>query len=506
MKKRLTMLMILDGFGIYKAKEGNAIKLANTPNYNKLLDSCPHTTLQAAELAVGLPKGQMGNSEVGHTNIGAGRIVYQDLTRITKSIEDKSFFNNIEFNKAIDNCINNNSNLHIIGLVSDGGVHSHINHLYALIKLCKKRKFNRVYIDAFTDGRDTLPNSGIKFIEELENMLKKEKIGKISTVSGRYYAMDRDKRWERIKSAYDAMVYKKGKEVETACEGIKKSYEKNITDEFIKPFITKDSTPINKNDSIIYFNFRPDRARQITTALTDNEFKEFKHKNLNLYYVCMTEYDSTFKNVHVAFQPEKITNTFGEYISKKGLKQLRIAETEKYAHVTFFFNGGREKSYKNEDRILIPSTKVATYDLKPEMSANEITDKAIEKIKEKKYDSIILNFANTDMVGHTGNLKATIKAVETVDECIGKIVKAIKKVNGILLITADHGNCEKMIDDKTNSPQTAHTTNLVPLIIYGIENIKLRPGKLSDISPTMLDLLNLDKPLEMSGKSLIIKE
>ncbi len=506
MKNKQIVLTILDGFGIYKEKKGNAIKLANTPTYDKLLTNCPHTTLTAAEDSVGLPHGQMGNSEVGHTTIGAGRIIDQDLTRINKKIENQEFFDNKEFKNAINNCIEHNSNLHIMGLTSDGGVHSHINHLYALLQLCKKNNFKNVYIDAITDGRDTLPNKGITYLTELENWCKKNKIGKISTITGRYYTMDRDNRWERIKIAYDAMINKKGAKVESIEKGIKDSYKNNITDEFIKPIITKDYMPIKKNDSVIFFNFRPDRARQITKTFIDNNFKEFKIKALDLYYVCMTEYDKTFKNVKIAFKNEIVENTLGEYLSKNGLKQLRIAETEKYAHVTFFLNGGRERAYKNEERILIPSPKVATYDLKPEMSAIKITEKTIKAIKEQKYDVIIINYANTDMVGHTGNLNATIKAVETIDSCLEKIIQAIDETNSALLITADHGNCEKMIDEKTNTPQTSHTTNLVPFIIYGINNINLKPGTLCDISPTILDLLKLDTPIEMTGKSLIQKK
>lgn len=506
MKNRQIVLTILDGFGIYKEKKGNAIKLAKTPTYDKLLSNCPHATLTAAEESVGLPHGQMGNSEVGHTTIGAGRIIDQNLTRINKQIESQKFFSNQEFKNAIKNCIEKNSNLHIMGLISDGGVHSHINHLYALLQFCKKNNFKNIYIDAITDGRDTLPTSGLTYLTELEKWCKKNKTGKISTITGRYYTMDRDNRWERIKIAYDAMTNKKGLEAESIEKGIKDSYKNNITDEFIKPIITKDYMPIKKNDSIIFFNFRPDRARQITKTFTDKSFAEFKTKSLNLYYVCMTEYDKTFKNVKIAFNEEIVENTLGECLSKNGLKQLRIAETEKYAHVTFFLNGGREKAYKNEERILIPSPKVATYDLKPEMSALKITEKAIKAIKEKKYDVIIINYANTDMVGHTGNLNATIKAVETIDSCLEKIIQAIDATNSSLIITADHGNCEKMIDEKTNTPQTSHTTNLVPFIIYGIDNINLKPGTLCDISPTILDLLNLDTPIEMTGKSLIQKK
>ena len=483
MNKGLIMLMILDGFGISDLEEGNAIKLANTPNLDYLFSNYPNSKISASGEAVGLPEGQMGNSEVGHTNIGAGRIVYQDLVRINKSIEDRSFYDIKEFNDAIDNAINNNTNLHIMGLVSDGGVHSHINHLLALLELCKLRNFDRVYVHVFTDGRDTNPKSGLEFIKKIN--------ANIASISGRYYAMDRDNRWDRIDLAYDAIVNAKGDNFNSATEAIENSYNADITDEFIKPVIINGGKKINDNDSIIFFNFRPDRARELTRKITEN---------LNTYYVCMTEYDKTFNNVHIAFKPEELKNTFGEYISNLGYTQLRIAETEKYAHVTFFFNGGKEDVYKNEDRILVPSPKVATYDMMPEMSANIVRDKVIEAIDSDKYNVIILNFANTDMVGHTGNLDATIKAVETIDTAIGMIYKKALEHNGTLLITADHGNAEKMLDD--NGIFTAHTTNLVPLIITK-KGIKLNDGRLCDITPTMLDLMGLDKPSEMTGISLI---
>jgi 2,3-bisphosphoglycerate-independent phosphoglycerate mutase len=492
MNKELIMLMILDGFGISDNNEGNAIKLASTPNLDYLFNTYPNSKINASGEAVGLPDGQMGNSEVGHTNIGAGRIVYQDLVRINKSIEDKSFYDLKELNAAIDNCINNNTNLHIMGLVSDGGVHSHIDHLIALLDFCKSKKFDRVYVHVFTDGRDTNPKSGLEFVKKID--------ANIVSISGRYYAMDRDNRWDRVKLAYDAIVNAKGDNFNSAIEAIENSYNSDITDEFIKPVIINGGKEINNNDSIIFFNFRPDRARELTRAITDKSFNEFERKDISTYYLCMTVYDKTFNNVHILFKPEELKNTFGEYISDLGYRQLRIAETEKYAHVTFFFNGGKEDAYKNEDRILVPSPKVATYDMMPEMSANIVRDKVIEAIDSNKYDVIILNFANTDMVGHTGNLDATIKAVETIDTAVGMIYKKVLEHNGILLITADHGNAEKMIEN--NDIFTAHTTNLVPLIITK-KGIKLNDGRLCDITPTMLDLMGLDKPIEMTGKSLI---
>ena len=446
----------------------------------------------------------MGNSEVGHTNIGAGRIVFQELTRISKSIEDGSFFDNKELNDAIDNCIKNNTNLHIMGLVSDGGVHSSIDHLFGLLDFCKKREFDRVFIHAFTDGRDTSPTSGIDFINDLENKIKETKIGKLVSISGRFYAMDRDNRWNRIKEAYDAIMYARGNNYNSGKELIEDSYKNEVTDEFIKPAIVDGGKEINENDSIIFFNFRPDRARQLTRAIIDDSFNDFERKDINTFFVTMTSYDETFKNVHVAFNKEELKNTFGEYISNLGYTQLRIAETEKYAHVTFFFNGGNEEPYKNEDRVLVPSPKVETYDMKPEMSANIVRDKVLEAIDSDKYNVIILNFANTDMVGHTGKLDAAIKAVETVDIAIGMIYKKVLEHNGVLLITADHGNAEKMIDYSDKKPFTAHTTNLVPLIVTK-EGLKLKDGRLCDLAPTMLDLMNIEKPEEMTGISLIEK-
>ncbi len=510
MKDKLTMLMILDGFGENKEEKANAVKLANTPNIDKLMKTCPTTDIHTSGLDVGLPEGQMGNSEVGHTNIGAGRIVYQELTRITKSIEEGDFFNNEEFIAAIENCKKYNSKLHIMGLLSSGGVHSHIRHLFGLLELAKRRDFEDVYVHCFMDGRDTAPSSGESFISELEEKMKEKGVGKIATITGRFYAMDRDKRWQRVEKAYNALVRGEGEKATSAIGAIESSYQKEIFDEFIEPtVIVNGETPvatIGKHDSVIFYNYRPDRAREITRTLVDKEFKEFEvEKDLDLYYICMTSYDETMPNVHIAFKKEELKNTFGGYISKHGLTQLRIAETEKYAHVTFFFNGGEEKQYPGEDRILVPSPKVETYDLKPEMSAYEVTDKVVEAINSKKYDCIILNYANPDMVGHTGVLEAAIKAIETIDECVGRVVKAINNQDGVLLITADHGNAEQMIDYKTGEPHTAHTTNPVPLILVGMENAKLREGRLADLAPTMLDIMNLEKPAEMTGESLIIK-
>ena len=507
MDKKLTMLMILDGFGINEKEEGNAVKLSNMPNYDKLIKQNPNTIIHTSGLSVGLPEGQMGNSEVGHTNIGAGRIVYQELTRITKDIEEGEFFSNDVLVNAIENCKKNNSKLHIMGLLSDGGVHSHNRHLYALLELAKRKDFEDVYVHCFLDGRDTPPASAETYITDLQNKMQEKGIGKVASIAGRFYAMDRDKRWERIKKAYDALVYGIGEKAGSAITAIESSYQKEIFDEFVEPtLICNNDEPIatiSNNDSVIFFNFRPDRAREITRALVDKEFKEFKTENLNLYYVCFTEYDKTIENVEIAFKPTKLVNTFGEYISKLGLTQLRIAETEKYAHVTFFFNGGEEKQYPGEDRILVPSPKVETYDMKPEMSAIEVTDKVIEAIKSGKYDSIILNYANPDMVGHTGSLEATIKALETIDECIGRVVEAIEEKNAVLLITADHGNAEQMIDYVTGEPHTAHTTNPVPLVLIGKENVKLKEGKLADLAPTMLDIMGIEKPKEMTGESII---
>ncbi len=510
MDKKLMMLMILDGYGINENEKGNAVKLANTPNIDKLMKTCPTTTIYTSGLKVGLPEGQMGNSEVGHTNIGAGRIVYQDLTKITKSIEDGDFFSNEVLTKAIENCKKYNSNLHVMGLLSDGGVHSHERHLYAILELAKRNDFDNVYVHCFMDGRDTAPTSGEGYVAKLEEKMKEKGVGKIASLSGRFYAMDRDKRWQRVQKAYDAMVNGKGEKATSAIQAVEASYQKEVFDEFIEPTVIYNQdapvATIGKHDSVICFNFRPDRAREITRTLVDKDFNEFEtKKDLDLYYVCMTPYDETLENVEIAFKKEALKNTFGEYISKHGLKQLRIAETEKYAHVTFFFNGGEEKQYEGEDRILVPSPKVETYDMKPEMSACEVTDKVVDAINSKKYDSIILNYANPDMVGHTGNLEAAIKAIETIDKCVQRVVEAVNAQNGMLLITADHGNSEQMIDYKTGEPYTAHTTNPVPLILVGKDNIKLKEGKLADLAPTMLELMGMEIPKEMTGESIIQK-
>ena len=511
MGKKTTMLMIIDGYGINENERGNAVKAANTPNLDNLYKTCPTTEIYTSGLKVGLPEGQMGNSEVGHTNIGAGRIVYQQLTRITKSIEDGDFFSIPEFVAAIENCKKNNSKLHILGLVSDGGVHSHNRHLYGLLEMAKRKDFEDVYVHCFLDGRDTPPASAENYIMQLEEKIKEKGVGKIASVSGRFYAMDRDKRWDRIQKTYNAMVNGEGEKSTSATKAIEDSYQKEIFDEFVVPtVICNGDTPvatISKNDSVIFFNFRPDRAREITRTLVDPEFNDFEtNKDLNLYFVCMAEYDATLPNVNVAFKPERLVNTFGEYISNKGLTQLRIAETEKYAHVTFFFNGGEEKQYPGEDRILVPSPKVATYDLQPEMSEPEVTEKVVEAINSGKYDAIILNYANSDMVGHTGSMDAAIKALEAVDDGVGKVVEAMKNNGGVLLVTADHGNSEQMIDYTTGEPHTAHTTNPVPLILYGMENAKVKSGKLADLAPTMLDIMGLEKPEEMTGESLLIRE
>lgn len=511
MDKKLVMLAILDGWGINDKEEGNAVKMAKTPNLDTIMKQYPNTKIKTSGLDVGLPEGQMGNSEVGHTNIGAGRIVYQELTRITKSIQDGDFFEKKEFLDAIKYCKKQNSDLHLYGLLSDGGVHSHNSHLYALLELCKKQDFKDVYVHCFLDGRDTPPASGEGYIVELEEKMKELGVGRIASIMGRYYAMDRDKRWERVELAYNALAKGEGLKATSAVDAIEGAYQREEFDEFVKPTVIvendKPIATIKQNDSIIFFNFRPDRAREITRVFVDKNFDGFEKKFLYVNYVCMTQYDETMPNVEVAFKPEKIENTFGEYISKKGYTQLRIAETEKYAHVTFFFNGGNEVKYEGEDRILVNSPKVATYDLQPEMSAYEVTDKVVDVIRKRLDDVIILNFANCDMVGHTGVLEAAVKAVETVDECIGKIVDEVIRQNGVILITADHGNAEQMIDYTTGDPFTAHTTNPVPLIVAGMdENISLKEGRLADLAPTMLDIMGEEKPSEMTGESLIVRK
>ena len=508
MDRKFTALMILDGFGFRKDSEGNAVRLAGTPNIDALMKEYPNTLIGASGLSVGLPDGQMGNSEVGHLNIGAGRIVYQELTRITKAIEDGDFFENPELIEAMD-AVKADGSLHLMGLLSDGGVHSHNTHLYALVEMAKKRGVKNIYIHCFMDGRDVPPDSGKDYIVELEKKLREIGAGKIATVSGRYYAMDRDNRWERVKKAYDAIAKAEGNHFDSAEEAMAASYKEGVLDEFVVPCVIGEGNPIANGDSVIFFNFRPDRARQITRALTQADFDGFDREQLDIRFVCMTQYDKTFSNVQVAYKPQTLKNTLGEYLAKKGLKQFRIAETEKYAHVTFFFNGGVEKPNEGEDRVLIPSPKVATYDLQPEMSAYEVCEKACELIRSHKYDVMILNFANPDMVGHTGVLEAAEKAVKTVDECVGKVVHAIKEVGGQVMITADHGNAELMIDPDTGGAFTAHTTNPVPFILVAddYKDAKLRKdGILADLAPTMLDLLNLEKPDEMTGSSMIIKK
>ena len=502
MKKPL-VLMILDGFGI-APDEGNAIHAAKTPNLDKLFAENPSTQIGASGMDVGLPDGQMGNSEVGHTNIGAGRIVYQELTRITKSISDGDFFQNEALNKAMDNAIEKGTALHVMGLLSDGGVHSHNTHLYGILEMAKKKGLSEVYVHCFLDGRDVPPSSGKDFVIQLMDKCKEIGVGKVATVMGRYYAMDRDNRWDRVEKAYAAMVYGEGEKADCPVCAVANSYKNEVTDEFVIPTVCDGAKGIQNGDSLIFYNFRPDRAREITRTLVDPDFTGFERKGgkLDLTYVCMTQYDATMPNVEVAFKPQSLKNTFGEYISDKGLTQLRIAETEKYAHVTFFFNGGVEKQYEGEDRILVKSPAVATYDLQPEMSAYEVTDKMVEAVKSGKYDTIILNFANCDMVGHTGVFEAAVKAVEAVDTCVGKVCDAVKEMEGIVLLTADHGNADRMVD-VDGSPFTAHTTNPVPFLVIG-KDVELREGgKLADIAPTMLKVLGLPQPEEMSGESLI---
>ncbi len=496
--------MILDGFGI-APPEGNAIAAANKPNLDRLFSNNPITQIGASGLDVGLPDGQMGNSEVGHTNIGAGRIVYQELTRITKTIKEGKLKDNEAIVNAMDNALEKGTSLHLMGLMSPGGVHSHMEHLYGILELAKAKGLKKVYVHAFLDGRDVPPSSAKEYVAQAVEKMKEIGVGKIATVSGRYYAMDRDNRWERVEKAYSALVYGKGVEADCPVDAIQNSYDNEVTDEFVVPIVVKGGDTIKKDDSVIFFNFRPDRAREITRTLVDPEFKGFERKKgfFPLTYVCMTQYDATMPNVEVAFKPQSLDNTLGEYISDKGMKQLRIAETEKYAHVTFFFNGGVEKQYDNEDRILVKSPAVATYDLQPEMSAFEVTDKLVEAIKTGKYDVIILNFANCDMVGHTGVFEAAVEAVQAVDKCVGEVVDAVLQMDGTAIITADHGNADKMIDED-GKPFTAHTTNPVPFCVIGYD-CKLREGGvLADIAPTMLKILGLEQPKEMTGKSLIV--
>lgn len=507
MVKKPLALIILDGFGDNKEDYGNAIHAAKTPTIDKIYQTCPTVDIGASGMDVGLPDGQMGNSEVGHTNIGAGRIVYQELTRITKSIQDGDFFSNKALLQAVKNCKENNASLHLMGLLSDGGVHSHNSHLYGLLKLAKEQGLKKVYVHGFMDGRDVPPTSGVDFIKDCIAKMDEIGVGQLATIMGRYYAMDRDNRWERVQKAYAALVYGEGETAANAVEAIEQSYAKGNTDEFVLPTVCVSNAEIKSNDSVVFFNFRPDRAREITRTLVDPNFSGFERKNgfFPLCYVCMTQYDVTMPNVSVAFAPTSLDNTFGEYISKHGLTQLRIAETEKYAHVTFFFNGGVEKEFENEDRVLVPSPSVATYDLQPEMSAYLVTDEIVKRIESGKYDVIILNYANCDMVGHTGVFDAAVKAVEAVDECLGKTLQAIKKAGGAALITADHGNADKMYD-QDGSPFTAHTTNPVTFSVYGYDcNLRESGGKLADIAPTMLEILGLPQPEEMTGESLLKK-
>ena len=502
MKKPL-VLMILDGFGI-APDEGNAIVAAKTPNLDQILKENPVTQIGASGMDVGLPDGQMGNSEVGHTNIGAGRIVYQELTRITKSAQDGDMDKNEALVHAMTSARENGKALHFMGLLSDGGVHSHNSHLYALLEMAKRMELTKVYVHCFLDGRDVPPSSGKAYVEELQEKLQEIGVGKVATVMGRYYAMDRDNRWERVEKAYAAMVYGEGEHAPCPVCAVQNSYDKDVTDEFVVPVVCDGAAPISEGDSVIFYNFRPDRAREITRTLVDPDFSGFQRKKgfFPLTYVCMTQYDATMPNVEVAYKPESLENTFGEYLSKNGLTQLRIAETEKYAHVTFFFNGGVEKQYPGEDRILVKSPAVATYDLQPEMSAYEVTDKMVEAVRSGKYDALILNFANCDMVGHTGVFEAAVKAVEAVDTCVGRVVEAVKEMGGCVLLTADHGNADKMVD-ADGTPFTAHTTNPVPFCVINHPCELRKGGVLADIAPTMLKVLGLPQPKEMTGESII---
>lgn len=511
--KPITALLILDGFGYRKEKEGNAIKTDGVANIKALWDSYPHTLLQASGMDVGLPAGQMGNSEVGHLNIGAGRIVYQEFTRISKSIDDGEFFQNPAFLGAVENCKKHDSALHLMGLCSDGGVHSHLTHLYALVKLAKDHGLTKVFVHCFMDGRDVPPSSGKGYVEQVDAKLKELGVGRIATVMGRYYAMDRDNRFERVEKAYAALTYGEGLTASSAAEAMQQSYDAGVTDEFVVPTVVltdgKPTATIQAQDSVIFYNFRPDRAREISRAYIFEDFDGFERKNgfFPLYYVSMTQYDKTFEgHLQIAFKPQSMHNTLGEYLAKMGKTQLRIAETEKYAHVTFFFNGGVEAPNEGEDRALIASPKVATYDLKPEMSAYEVTDEAVRRIESGKYDVMILNFANCDMVGHTGVMDAAVAAVHAVDSCVRMVVEAIQKTGGRCIITADHGNAEYMWDEKAQVPFTAHTTNPVPCILVddSRKSIELREGgRLCDLAPTLLDLMELPVPQEMTGKTLI---
>lgn len=514
MSKKPTVLMILDGYGLNDNKEGNAVSAANTPVLKKIMTDYPFVKGYASGLAVGLPDGQMGNSEVGHLNIGAGRIIYQELTRITKEIKDGDFFNNEALLEAMDNCLKNKSDLHLYGLLSDGGVHSHITHLYAILELAKKKGLNNVYVHAFLDGRDTAPTSGKGFVEALMAKMKEIGVGRIATVMGRYYVMDRDNRWDRVEKAYNAMVLGEGEKANSPIAAIEDSYNSDKNDEFVLPTVIMDgdkpTATIKENDSVIFYNFRPDRAREITRAFCDESFDGFSRQKgfMKLTYACFSEYDTTITNKIVAFHKVSITNTFGELLAQNGKTQARIAETEKYAHVTFFFNGGVEVPNVGEDRILVNSPKVATYDLQPEMSAYEVSNKVTEAIKSDKYDVIIVNFANPDMVGHTGIEGAAKKAIEAVDKCVGEVYDALLSTNGQMFICADHGNAEQLLDYTTGDPFTAHTTNPVPFILVNYDkNYTLKEdGCLADIAPTLIEMMGLSQPIQMTGKSLLIKK
>ncbi len=501
--KSPTILIIMDGFGLRDSDVGNAVHTANTPVLDKLFAENSFSRLSASGLDVGLPDGQMGNSEVGHTNIGAGRVVFQDLPKITKAIQDGGFFENKAYKDAMLAAKDAGKAVHILGLLSDGGVHSHIDHMKAAVKMARELGCEKVYVHAFLDGRDVPPTSGKDYVAEMQQVCQQYG-AKIATLSGRYYAMDRDTNWDREEKAYAAMVYGEGVQNADPVAAVQASYDNGVTDEFVIPVVCAPDAQISAGDACIFMNFRPDRARQITRTLVDPDFEGFMRKKgfFPLHFVCTTSYDATMPNVTVAYPKESLQNIFGEYIAQSGLTQLRIAETEKYAHVTFFFNGGVEKTFPGEDRCLVASPKVATYDLQPEMSAPEVCEKCVERIKSGKYDVIILNFANCDMVGHTGVFSAAVKAVETVDTCVGEVVSAVQEMGGIALITADHGNAEQMLQDDGVSPFTAHTTNLVPFCIVGAD-VKLKDGRLADIAPTMLDLMGLEKPVEMDGESLI---
>ena len=512
MEKKTTVLMILDGFGINERTEGNAIKQAKTPVLDGITEKYPWVKGYASGRDVGLPEGQMGNSEVGHLNIGAGRIVYQELTRITKAIEDGDFFENPALLLAMEHCKKNGSALHLYGLLSDGGVHSHNSHLYALLRMAKRNDLEKVYVHVFLDGRDTPPSSGADYTAQLEEKMREIGVGQIATVMGRYYAMDRDKRWERVEKAYRAIVEGKGKTARNAVDAIRVSYEEKVTDEFVVPtvIVREDGMPIGKvcdNDSVIFYNFRPDRARELTRTICDSDFDGFARENMpkNVKYICFTEYDATIPNKEVAFQPQRLSNTLGEYISSLGLKQLRTAETEKYAHVTFFFNGGVEEPNSGEDRWLVPSPKVATYDLQPEMSAEAVTDGLIKALRSHEYDFIVINYANSDMVGHTGVMDAAIQAIEAIDVCIGRVMETLLAEKGQMFICADHGNSDQMVDYTTGEAFTAHTTNPVPFVLVNYtDGVGLREGgRLSDIAPTLLAMMGIPQPAEMTGKSLL---